>query len=72
MAEVINLRMARKAKDRAEKTRQANANRAKFGQAKADRKARQAEAERARSGLDGKKRDSKTALRSRSVRPEEP
>ena len=58
MAEVINLRLARKAKDRAEKARQADANRAKFGQAKADREARQAETERATRELDGKKRDS--------------
>lgn len=58
MAEVINLRLARKAKDRAEKARQADANRAKFGQAKADRKARQVEAKRATRELDGKKRDS--------------
>jgi hypothetical protein len=58
VAEVINLRLARKAKSRAEKTRQAEANRAKFGQAKAERNVRQAEAERAARELDGKKRDS--------------
>lgn len=58
MAEVINLRLARKAKDRADKARQADANRAKFGQAKADRKARKAEEDRAASELDGKKLDS--------------
>jgi len=58
LAEVINLRLARKAKDRAEKARQADANRAKFGQAKADRKARQAEADCATRELDGKKLDS--------------
>lgn len=58
MAEVINLRMARKAKDRAEKARRADANRAKFGQAKADRKARRAETDRATRELDGKKLDS--------------
>jgi hypothetical protein len=57
MAEVINLRIARKAKDRAEKARQADANRAKFGQAKADRKARQVEVERAIRELDGKRLD---------------
>lgn len=58
MAEVINLRLARKAKDRADKARQADANRAKFGQAKAERKARQAETERAQRELDVKKLDS--------------
>lgn len=47
MAEIINLRMARKAKVRAEAEKQAERNRAKFGQAKADRKARKAEADRA-------------------------
>lgn len=58
MAEVINLRLARKAKDRAEKARQAEANRVKFGQTKAQRKARKSEEDRAARELDGKKLDS--------------
>lgn len=55
MAEVISLRMARKAKARVEQARKADANRVKFGQSKAERKARTAEAERAGRELDGKK-----------------
>lgn len=47
MAEIINLRIARKAKVRAEAGKQAEQNRAKFGQAKAGKQARKAEAERA-------------------------
>ncbi|KAF0232284.1 MAG: hypothetical protein FD175_106 [Beijerinckiaceae bacterium] len=47
MAEIINLRMARKAKARSEAGKQAEENRAKFGQTKADKKARKAEATRA-------------------------
>lgn len=47
MAEIINLRMARKAKARAEAGRQAEQNRAKFGQTKAEKQARKAETARA-------------------------
>ena len=47
MAEIINLRMARKAKARSEAEKQAEQNRAKFGQTKADKKARKAETDRA-------------------------
>jgi len=57
MAEIVNLRMARKARARAEKDQQAQANRARFGQTKAERKARQTETERAARELSGKKRD---------------
>lgn len=46
MAEIINLRMARKARDRDEKERAAAANRAAHGRSLAER--RQAEAERER------------------------
>lgn len=47
MAEIINLRMARKAKARSEAAKQAEQNRAKFGQKKAEKQARKAEATRA-------------------------
>tara|TARA_A100001391_G_scaffold114041_4_gene76860 strand:+ start:22878 stop:23060 length:183 start_codon:yes stop_codon:yes gene_type:complete len=53
MAEVINLRAVRKAKQRADKTREAEANRAKFGQTKAEKAARKQESERASRTLDG-------------------
>ena len=47
MAEIINLRMARKAKARAGAEKQAGENRAKFGQTKAEKQARKAEDARA-------------------------
>jgi hypothetical protein len=43
MAEIVNLRMARKAKARAEAEKTAGENRVKFGQTKADKQARKAE-----------------------------
>ena len=57
MADIINLRQARKTKARADKERQAEANRAKFGQSKAARQARLREEERTDRQLEGKKRD---------------
>ncbi len=57
MAEVINLRMARKARKRDDAARQADANRARHGETKAARSLREAEAERAARQLDGNKRD---------------
>ncbi|OYU49493.1 MAG: DUF4169 domain-containing protein [Rhizobiales bacterium PAR1] len=47
MAEIINLRMARKAKARGEAEKQAEQNRAKFGQTKAEKKVRKLEEARA-------------------------
>ena len=55
MAEVINLRLARKAKQRTDKAREAEANRAKFGQTKAQKTLRQQESDRAERLLDGAK-----------------
>lgn len=57
MAEVINLRLARKARARAAKASQAAANRATFGETKAGRIARKAEADRAARDLDGHQRE---------------
>ena len=57
MAEIINLRSARKAQRRARAEGEAAANRAKFGQPVRERKAREAEAERAARLLDGMKRE---------------
>ncbi|MXO71469.1 DUF4169 family protein [Alteraurantiacibacter buctensis] len=57
MAEVVNLRLARKAKARAEKASQAAANRAAFGESKAAKAARKAEAERTGRQIDGHKRE---------------
>lgn len=57
MAEIINLRMARKARARAADTRQADANRAKFGQTKPERTRQRLDAERAERLLDGTRRE---------------
>ena len=57
MAEIINLRMARKAKRRTDKEQAAAANRAQSGQSKATRLARKQEVDRAGRMLDGAKRD---------------
>lgn len=57
MADIINLRQARKVKARADKERAAEANRAKFGRTKADRESgRLAEARRERQ-LEGCRRE---------------
>ena len=53
MAEIINLRLARKARKRGEAERQAAENRAKFGQDKAAKARQRQEAERAQRTLDG-------------------
>jgi len=42
MAEIVNLRLARKRKARADREQSAAENRARFGRAKADRKAEEA------------------------------
>lgn len=57
MAEIINLNRARKAKSRAEKSAQADANRAKFGRTGAEKKADALERARAKRSLDDAKRD---------------
>lgn len=56
MADVVNLRRARKAKARTEKEKTAAANRAAFGRTKAEKLASKAETERARRDLEGKRR----------------
>ena len=57
MAEVVNLRMARKARTRAKKAREAEAARIVHGETKQARAARKAEEERAGRTLDGAKRE---------------
>lgn len=57
MAEVINLRRARKARDRQAADATATINRAAFGRTKAEREATAAEAARLERGLDGAKRE---------------
>ena len=57
MAELINLRAARKAKDRAEARAKGDENAAKFGRTKAEKAIEQAKAEKARRDLDGHERE---------------
>jgi len=53
MSNVINFRLARKARDRADKAQAADSNRAKFGRTKAQKLADEQEARRKASLLDG-------------------
>lgn len=57
MAEIINLRSVRKARAKAEKTSEAQANRVKFGRTKAEKARDKIEAERAARSIDGALRD---------------
>lgn len=57
MAEVVNLRLARKRKARAEAASKADENRAKFGQKKVVTDLRRAETKLEKNKLDGHKRD---------------
>lgn len=57
MAEVVNLRMARKRRDRAEKAKAAANARAQHGAGKAERDAHKAENARTNRQIDGMKRD---------------
>ena len=57
MAEIVNLNRARKAKARVDATKQAEANRAKFGRTRAERDAETAEQARRAALLDGAKRE---------------
>ena len=57
MAEIINLRQAKKRRAREEKTAKAEANRVRFGRSKPERKESDAEREKAARDLDGKKLD---------------
>lgn len=57
MGEVINLNKARKARDKAEAKRAADANRLTFGRTKAERQTTQKERDRDAAKLDGHKLD---------------
>jgi hypothetical protein len=57
MAEVINLRQARKHKARAEKDATSEQNRKKFGRTKAQKQVEAAEKARAEKHIEGHKRD---------------
>jgi hypothetical protein len=57
VAEIVNLRLARKARARATKEADAAANRAAFGRSKAEKSVAKIDAARAARLLDGAKRD---------------
>jgi len=57
MAEIVNLKAVKKAKARAGKEREAEANRAKFGRTKAERKADETQKARLERTLDGARLD---------------
>jgi hypothetical protein len=57
MSEIVNLRQARKRVQRMTKEAEAAANRARFGQSKADRKLAEAEKDKQRKILDAARRD---------------
>ena len=57
MAEIVNLRRARKNKARADAAAQASVNRAAFGRTGAEKQAAKAEADRLSQTLDGAKRE---------------
>ena len=57
MAEIVNLRQARKRRARAEKDAQAEQNRLSFGRTKAEREASAAKAELEARRLEGHRRD---------------
>lgn len=57
MAEIVNLRMARKARERARAQQEAAENRVKFGRTKAQKQRDAAEAEREARALDGARRE---------------
>lgn len=57
MAEIVNLRMARKARARTVAEQKAAENRAKFGRTKAEKAVQRTEAEREARRLDGVRRE---------------
>ncbi|MGB3148093.1 MAG: DUF4169 family protein [Paracoccaceae bacterium] len=57
MAEIVNLRQARKTRARADKGVKAAENALRFGRSKAEKQLEQARADKARADLDGKKRE---------------
>lgn len=57
MADIINLRMARKARSRADAATKADANRAAFGRSKEEKRLAKAETARRDKALDGAKRE---------------
>lgn len=59
MAEIVNLRTARKAKARQEASAKASANAARFGRSKAEKACDAQDLARAKAALDGARRESR-------------
>ena len=59
MAEIVNLRLTRKDKERRERASHADANRRRFGRTKAEKAADEDAAQRRRNELDGKQLEPK-------------
>ncbi|MBP2298668.1 DUF4169 family protein [Azospirillum picis] len=57
MGDVVNLNRFRKSRDRAERTKEADANRVRFGRTKAEKDRDRLEADRRARTLDGQKLD---------------
>jgi hypothetical protein len=57
LADIVNLRMARKARKRSEEARMAEQNRASFGRTKGERQAQEHELRRQDAALDGARRE---------------
>lgn len=57
MAELVNLRAAKKTRERVKKRAEGDENAAKFGRTKAEKAAEKAQADKARAALDGHKRE---------------
>jgi len=60
MGDVVNLNRFRKTRDRAERAKEADANRIRFGRTKAEKQRDRQEAERSTQLLNGKKLDDPT------------
>ena len=61
MADVVNLRRARKARERAAEESRAAENRVRFGRPKAEKRLGEAHAEKERRDLEGKRREREEA-----------
>lgn len=73
MGDVIYLSRYRKAKERAEKEKQAEANRVRHGRTKAEKKAVRAEQDRQAAELEGKRLEPEVAPRAQGIEePEAP
>lgn len=60
MGDVVNLNRFRKTRERAERAKEADANRIRFGRTKAEKERERKEAERTAQTLDGKRIDDPT------------